>query len=41
MIHGRYTLFTRIPLYVENERVFTDSLWAKDLELHFPYISDF
>ena len=40
-IPGRYTLFTRIPVYIENERVFTNALWAKDLELHFSYISDF
>lgn len=39
MIFGRYTLFTRIPLYIgSDDTVHTDPLWAKDLELHTHYI---
>lgn len=38
---GRYTLFTRIPVALEEGRVWTDPLWAQDLALHMEYIADF
>lgn len=42
MINGPYTLFTRIPIYADEEgNLFADELWRKDLELHFVYIDDF
>lgn len=42
MIDEKYTLFTRIPLYInENGDLYTDKLWEKDLSLHLEYIDDF
>lgn len=42
MVAGRYTLFTRIPLYQDMDGIFwTDHLWAKDLLLHLDYIPSF
>lgn len=42
MLTGAYTLFTRIPVAIgEDGNVYTDGLWAKDLELHLDYIADF
>lgn len=42
MLRGPYTLFTRIPVFVDGEaRIFAGELWGKDLLLHFDYIDDF
>lgn len=42
MIGERYTLFVRIPLYLDREGgVFATDLWAKDLALHLGYLGDF
>lgn len=42
MIEEPYTLFSRIPLYRDDDgRYATDVLWKKDLDLHLRYIADF
>lgn len=42
MIRERYTLFTRVPLYLGADgTVWADNLWQKDLSLHLTYIEDF
>lgn len=42
MIRGRYTLFTRAPIYVDSDgMIWAKRLWRKDLELHLDYIEDF
>ena len=41
MITGRYTLFTRIPLFLSADGTFlTGQLWQKDLQRHFDVIAD-
>ena len=41
MIKGAYTIFTRIPLFIDEKGcLYTDILWQKDLELHFNYIDN-
>jgi len=41
MIQGKYVLFIRIPIYVNNEKFYCDQLWEKDLRLHLSYIEHF
>lgn len=42
MIKEKYTLFTRIPLFInENNELYADNLWEKDLSPHVEYIDDF
>lgn len=42
MISGPYTLFTRVPVFLDEDGgVWADPLWKKDLELHLPYIPEF
>lgn len=42
MIEGRYTLFTRAPIYVDADgMIWAKRLWAKDLHLHLNYIEAF
>lgn len=42
MINEPYILFTRIPIIKDQHgRLFTDALWAKDIELHLNYIENF
>lgn len=42
MIKGPYILFSRIPLVKDDHgHLFTDPLWAKDIELHLDYIQHF
>jgi glycosyltransferase involved in cell wall biosynthesis len=42
VIHAPYTLFSRIPIYVDKDgSLFAEDLWRKDLELHLDYIDDF
>jgi glycosyltransferase involved in cell wall biosynthesis len=42
MIKGPYIQFTRIP-FIKNDQneIFCDHLWAKDLKLHLDYINEF
>lgn len=41
MIRGRYTLFSRVPLYVDIDgTVWASLIWHKDLDLHLNYIED-
>ena len=42
MIKEPYILFTRIPIVKDEQgNLFTDALWAKDIELHLDYIQNF
>jgi glycosyltransferase involved in cell wall biosynthesis len=42
MIRERYTLFTRVPVYADEDgAIWAARLWAKDLDLHLGYIEDF
>lgn len=36
-----YTLFTRIPVHISGNMVWTDALWEKDLAEHLIYLRDF
>lgn len=42
MIRGRYTLFTRVPVYTDTDgAIWATELWRRDLKLHLDYIEDF